>query len=292
MVNQELKEKYAVPTKTVNNIFSKIIAKQIGFITPSIDPVNVIVGGQPGSGKSQLLNLALHDFNNNIFIANLDDFKKFHPQVEQIKRLHERNYSDLTAQFANDIMNLAVKECRNLKINFAVEATMKGAEGINKLISDSKDYGFTVNIDLLAVNYSWSALGIFERYEAEKLSTTFGRVIPLEGHDLRYNSMVSAVKEIQKAGLYDNLRIFGRGLVKIHNVIKQQVILVSKDSTNAHADLIQERNRSKTPQEEIYFNKEFSRVLQMMANRKASPEAVSNFKAAFRNEELVNEKSR
>jgi putative protein kinase ArgK-like GTPase of G3E family len=60
--------------------------------TESVDaPVATIIAGQPGAGKSRVLDAAKREFSDdNVVIVNTDDLRVFHPQSKQITKLDDR----------------------------------------------------------------------------------------------------------------------------------------------------------------------------------------------------------
>ena len=52
-----LVEKYKISEEQTRKIFKRFILPELKFFTPSGAPTGVIVGAQPGAGKSHVLNL-------------------------------------------------------------------------------------------------------------------------------------------------------------------------------------------------------------------------------------------
>jgi uridine kinase len=55
-------------------------------IKRSSKPHLVVLGGQPGSGKSSAIEIIETKFNSNIISLNGDDFKRFYPNYRAITR--------------------------------------------------------------------------------------------------------------------------------------------------------------------------------------------------------------
>lgn len=278
---EELKQRYAVSPEKEDRIFKKLLRSALSDIKPSNDPVAVIVGGQPGCGKTQVLQLAQKEFNNNIVICNADSYRKLHPQAETILQLHENLYPDITTGFAQSLNIRLRNECKTKGINFALEITMRDGKGANSTIEAIKKSGYTCNVDLLAVNEKWSRLGTVERLEAERSMGRFGRVVSTAAHDERYKAMPQAVQEISEKHLYDNIRVFCRAIVSINDRPEQRILLVSKNPANPLQALNNERNRPMTTQEIKYFNSEIGRVAHLMESRSAPAKEITEFKNSF-----------
>lgn len=48
------------------------------------NPKAIILGGQPGAGKSLLHRIYKKKFNQNIAIINGDDYRKYHPNIKEL----------------------------------------------------------------------------------------------------------------------------------------------------------------------------------------------------------------
>lgn len=278
---QSLVDKYRVSEDQAQAIFKTLMLPKLRMITPSNDPVAVIVGGQPGAGKSQVLDLAKIEFKNNIIICNADDYRTYHPNTKEILRLHEPYYPDITTKLAQNLNLMLRNECKQRGLHFALEITMRDGAGANATIQGIKNSGFTCNIDLLAVNEKWSRLGTVQRLENQRAVDNHGRMVSTEAHNDRYLAMPQAVKELADKKLYDNMRIFGRALVSVHDKTEQQVVLVAINPGDPASVLIKEQNRSFTQDEQKYFQNQVAHVAHLMKIRNAFAKEIKEFKQSF-----------
>jgi len=199
---QALVDKYSVSREQTEKIFKTLMLPELRTYTSSNDPVAVIVGGQPGAGKSQVLDIAKEEFQNNIVICNADDYRRYHPATQEILHLHESYFPDITTPFAQHLNLLLRNECKSKGFNFALEITMRDGAGVNATIQGIKNTGFNCNIDLLAVNEKWSRLGTVERLETQRAIEKTGRIVSPEVHHDHYHAMPGTVQQIvEKNGL-------------------------------------------------------------------------------------------
>lgn len=274
-------EKYRVSPENTKEIFDRFFLPELKHYRPSNDPVGVIVGGQPGAGKSQILNIAKEEFRDNIVICNADDYRKYHPNTKEILRLHEQYYPDITTKLAQDLNLMLRNACKKQGLNFALEITMRDGGGANATINGIKSSGFTCNVDLIAVNDKWSRLGTVERLEAQRATEKYGRIVSPQAHDDRYKAMPQAVKEIADKKLYDNIRVFGRALMSKNDRIEQQVIIVAVNPSDPASALVKERNRPFTTDENIYYSNLVQKVAGLMKLRNALANEIAVFKSQF-----------
>ncbi|MGK9086593.1 zeta toxin family protein [Brucella intermedia] len=95
-------ETYALSEAQHERIFRNIIVND--YFAPeakaSIRPTDIILGGQPGAGKTSLLKPAERDLNalGNTITINGDDLRVFHPQYRSLQEKDAENaarYTDL-----------------------------------------------------------------------------------------------------------------------------------------------------------------------------------------------------
>jgi len=70
-----------------NQVYQEIKQIAIKNKKPVKFPICITLGGQPGSGKSNIYNIAKKRFSNNIVEIDCDAFRAFHPYYNQIKNV-------------------------------------------------------------------------------------------------------------------------------------------------------------------------------------------------------------
>ena len=131
---EELKNKFSISVQESSDIEKLIISDLTKFSTPSDQPKAIILGSQPGAGKSELEKLAFIDLGRNAIICNVDNLKKFHPHSQEIARNYPEYYTDLTNEYAHK-WNLALRNyCLKNKINFILETTFSDGNSINIIL--------------------------------------------------------------------------------------------------------------------------------------------------------------
>ncbi|EOV7830851.1 zeta toxin family protein, partial [Escherichia coli] len=69
-------------------------------VTPQQHPIGFVLGGQPGAGKSSLIELAKRETKDNIMIINGDDFRFLHPDFNYIYQNYGDDFVTHTAKFS------------------------------------------------------------------------------------------------------------------------------------------------------------------------------------------------
>jgi predicted ABC-type ATPase len=100
---------------------------------PVSQPIVVITGGQPGSGKSKLLEQSKKDFSDgNVVVINGDDLRDYHPQAEEIFRLDDNKFAERTDPDCREWTKKLFERAIETKRNIVFESTMREAGPISK----------------------------------------------------------------------------------------------------------------------------------------------------------------
>src|SRR6185312_10984579 len=148
----KLKKKYSLSKEETDDTLNLIISRLTNGTTASTRPTVIIIGGQPGCGKTELQRITEGELNNNVVICNGDNVRDFHPHIAEIKRLHEEQFPAITVEAAHQWNNALCKYCRDNKLNYILETTFATGEGLNDTIRELKQAGYSVIIKLLAIH--------------------------------------------------------------------------------------------------------------------------------------------
>ncbi|MBD4245803.1 hypothetical protein GUH33_07935, partial [Xanthomonas citri pv. citri] len=77
--------------------YEKIERHHFKDTAPADQPQAIILGGQPGAGKSGLLEASKQGFaDRNVVTINGDELRYYHPQYRDIQKADERRFAELT----------------------------------------------------------------------------------------------------------------------------------------------------------------------------------------------------
>lgn len=240
----------------LSNIEHDIIYKEIEeqvFLGkhPKKYPIAIVLGGQPGSGKSFLIKEAKGEFDDgNVVIINGDEYRRWHPDSKKILNNYEEDYAFYTdADVRTWTSNLFDKAITD-KYNFIFEGTMR-TQKICETLKTIKQAGFSIKIKALAVNGIDSLISTLERYETQKLAEGHGRVTPAESHREAYYGMIGTLREIEKSGNFDTLEILTRkgDIIYFNDNLHKEIY--SKYNLNIEETLIKSREEQTPSIEEI-----------------------------------------
>ena len=243
-------------------------------------PVVVILGAQPGAGKTELERITRTELGGNVVNCNADIFRDFHPQAEEIKQRFENYYPQVTAPFAQEWNNGLREYCEANRLNYILETTFSSGPKMNETISELQQKGYRVEIKLLAVHPKLSLLSTHVRFEEMKLKENTGRLVGKEAHDNRYYMLAPTLFVVQGAELYNKLQLYGRSITMDGNTYQQGVSLIGTNPSNGVQLLQAEIDRKWTAEVKAFFDDRVHYVIDLKIQRNAPQEEIT----AFRNE--------
>lgn len=202
--------KYKLSQEEHEHVY-KIIEKDVFEDKVSSEfPIAVIVGGQPGSGKSVLIEKGREEIGKDKSVEiNGDEYRKYHPKVREILKNDEVDYAFYTDADVRDWTKILFDKAIDEKYSLVFEGTMR-TKTICETLKRLKEQGFQVRIKAFSVNGLESYLSTLRRYEIQKNADGHGRITPAKSHRDAYEGMLDTLEEIEKQGYFDTLEIVTR----------------------------------------------------------------------------------
>lgn len=94
-------------------------------IKPMKNPYGILLGGQPGAGKSFGTQKIQEKFKDNILVINGDEFRKLHPQYNELYKKHGKDASKYTGEFAGIMVHLMRERAIKERFNIVIEGTFR-----------------------------------------------------------------------------------------------------------------------------------------------------------------------
>lgn len=210
--------------KIDERIFNKIWKKECAkFNVISTDnPKAFVLGGQPGAGKSNLIETVRKELSKNVIVINGDDYRKYHPDYANLQATYGKDSPKHTAEFAGMITEMILDKAIKNKLNVVIEGTFRTAATPIKTLKLFKDNGYNTNVLIQTCHKDISWKSCLERYEKMlAISKAEARFTDKAHHDIVVNNLAENIKEVQKSGLVDNMKIYSRVLDKKTNKFNQ-----------------------------------------------------------------------
>ena len=190
----------------------ELLATSFYNVKKEKQPVAIILGGQPASGKTALFEL----LRNKIFpdkqfvIINGDDYRSFHPRNDKILIKYGKDYANKTQPFANGLVKFMKEECIKKRYNFILESTFRDIKAIKNSSEELKKENYKTAVHALSVPYWDSILGIFERYEGQIKAIGSGRFSPITTHNEAFTALPKNLKTCLQEQLFDEIFVYKR----------------------------------------------------------------------------------
>ncbi len=261
-------ESFKLDERRHQEIYKRIERESFGDTKPVENPRVIITGGQPGSGKSKLLEQSRELFaDGNVVVINGDDLRNFHPRTEEILKQDDRKFAEKTdpdsREWTRKLFDRAIETRRNI----VFESTMREAGPISKTMERLRQEGYHLTAKVVATHERMSTTGIFRRYEEQKAEKGYGRWSELSSHDAGYEGMPRTVDHIEKQGLVDRLEVYNRAGGLLY---ENEYSGGNWEKEPKAIEVIEaERQREPTQKERDNFRSDWQRINDLMEARKA-----------------------
>lgn len=272
---------YQLSTDEHDSIYSNAIEPANFFgVSPVASPRIIIIGGQTGAGKSNVVKMSKREFaDENVVLVNTDDIRAFHPQFEEIIKLDDKRSAERTHLDAADWSRKLLERCIETRRNILWEGVFKDTKSLLEKLKLLRENGYEIVFRCVAAHRRYSVWGIARRYEKEKISRGHGRYVPLSYHDECYQNFLTTLDSIEEQRAVDRIEVFSReGVLLFSNEI-QKGDWTSK--IGARAALETERNRTLSAEEEKHYKSNWQRVFEYMKKRDASAEEFDSIKKLY-----------
>jgi predicted ABC-type ATPase len=272
-----LKKLYKIEASLFKKIQDDIILEHASRLRQVKNPKVIILGAQPGAGKTEMEKEARLELNENVVVCNGDTWRDYHPDANLIKAKHEALYPELTVEAAH-AWNKGLRDyCEANRLNYILETTFSSGEAMNQTIAELRQKGYRVNIKLLAIPPKLSLLGTYLRFEKMKAEGGSGRQVPKEIHDQKFSMIQPTLNSVQLENLYNNLQIYNRNILLDQDDFTSGVRVVAINPGNALQVYQREINRRWPEKLEIFFAEKVQLVSDLMQNRNASESEINIF---------------
>lgn len=190
-------------------IFDRSIRDRLVTESHAQDPTLVLVGGQPGAGKTRVVALAERSHDGAIAVVG-DDFRQFHPDYARLMREDPLRMPEVTAQAAGAWARMSSDSLRERRASVVFETTFRQPDAVVATAKEFRDAGYRVEVRALAVPEAVSRLGVLSRYAEQVRDQGTGRWTPQEFHDVAAEQMPKSLERAIAEGHVDRVLVVDR----------------------------------------------------------------------------------
>ena len=194
------------------NVWQEVILDKNPFAKSGNEhPKGYVLGGQPGSGKANMLRLAMSEVGENGIVINGDEFRKYHPYFTQICALDSDKMAERTALFSAKLTEIIINKAIEKRYNIAIEGTFRTADTPIFTLKKFKNAGYKTQVLIQTCDSALSWKSCNERYEIwKKLCPLEARYVVQSHHDLVVSKLYENIKIVSESEYADNIGVFTR----------------------------------------------------------------------------------
>lgn len=225
-------------------VYTKIERHALDHTVAQEKPRAILLGGQPGSGKSELARMAQHELSQNgrAVVIDADKLRERNPVYQALSITDPKNAADLThkeaAEWARRLTAATVQGRRNL----VIDGTMRDPKGVLTLAAKLREHGYTVEARVIAVSPEVSINRARLRFEEQMAARGVGRFVNQAQHDVAYKGLADSVSALESARAVDAIRVYDASQREIY---ANQLVRGSwQQEPGAQQALTEERTRT------------------------------------------------
>ncbi|MGW8767840.1 zeta toxin family protein [Streptomyces sp. NPDC055815] len=266
-----MKDADVVPVRLSEHEHEEILASYIlpawtKDAVPQEQPVAVLVGGPPGSGKSiacQVLK-AMLDRRGGAVLIGRDLYKSAHPAYRRLLHSDDRTAG---VRVRPDVLRwqTEVEEyVRTRRFDALVEAPVVDPEQARAY----RDAGYRVEVVVVAEAEAVTQLSVLERYMAQVAEDGAGRYVSWDNHDQCVRRLPESLETIERERLADRVMVVRRDL----QVLYDNQLTGPAPTVGAHQALQAARARPWTAPETWRFRRQVTALEQQLHPAVSTPE--------------------
>lgn len=265
-----LKGRFFVSAEELDTIKINAIHDSIVNKTPSPKPILIIVGGQAGSKKEELLTLATEELSGNGIVLSADILRNNHPAIAEIKQEYPDMLLPLTADFTKELLLHIEDYAIQNHYNVVLVASLGNAEKAVQRLSKYKEQAYEIALKVLSINKMFSYLNAEEEYEHRLLTEKSGRLVSKQYHDQLSKNIPETLQKLYEQQLLDNTTVYCLRTFEDNGITKTEALVLEDKKDKFLEAYLNEQNRDFSPIELAYLKEKAQKVKTMKVNREAN----------------------
>ena len=268
--------RHALPDDRHEHIFQRRVLPSLLPLSGSGGvPVAVILGGQPGAGKTRLLNDASSELQATgaTVVINGDNLRSFHPAYARLQETDPLNAARYTDHDSGRWVEKLIAAAQERRVNMVIESTMRRPDVFVRTGGQLRSAGYEIEARALAVPERLSWQGVHQRYEATLAVAGAARFSAREAHDAGAAGMLDTLRRIEQDRLADRVLVAARsGAVLYDNRLENGAW---REAPRAVEVVQAERSRPRTSEELRDVERVWSGILGSMRDRQAPADELA-----------------
>ncbi len=203
----------SLPEDRLRDIWREEIAPVVFLDARAVDrPVAVLLGGQPGAGKTRAARLVTQSLYAGAGVTPVagDDLRRFHPDYGRTLRGDRLRMPQVTAAAAGWWLEASIEHALNHRFPVLVEGTWRDVAGPLRGAGDARAAGYEVHAVVVAVAPAVSRLSTVERFYRDVDAGHDARWTPPQAHDQAVAALPASTHRLAAAGDVDRFTVMDR----------------------------------------------------------------------------------
>lgn len=173
---------------------------------PVNNPTAYLVVGQPGAGKTQIVEQI--SIRKNMAFINGDAYRRFYPDYTNLYQKYGDEIINITKKFSGEITENLIEKLSDKKINLIIEGTLRTTEVPEKTrnLLSNKQYQVELNVIVVKPEISW--LRTIKRFQEMKNEGSIPRLTAKEHHDKVVKNLSNNLKEIYQSKKFSEIKLY------------------------------------------------------------------------------------
>jgi len=175
-------------------------------------PEFIILGGQPGAGKTGELNASTQTANKKgaTWTINADDFAVYHPYYEQMQTQYGAKAADMVRGITSEWVKRTITAAQERRVNVVFESTMRQPDVVKRTVSEFREHGYIIHAKIITVSPMVSWQGNHSRREALAVTGAPSRLATREAHDAAVRGSLETAAMLEHEHLVDHITLVNR----------------------------------------------------------------------------------
>lgn len=173
-------------------------------------PILILLGGQPGAGRSRSTGPLLVEHAGDLTILNSDDLRAFHPHFAELAADGSPDAMQSLAQATAAWVQGCIRHARENRRSLLLEGTFQNPSNVAGTAERFTAAGFQTRLVVVASGRAESLLSVVSTYLREVQANVPARYTSREAHDRGFEGTRALVAAFEEPASLDRLTVLGR----------------------------------------------------------------------------------
>jgi UDP-N-acetylglucosamine kinase len=200
-----------ITPEQIDEIYRTVIQPTLFGTTSGNEPspTLVLLGGQPGSGKSRASTRLLAEYQGMVALSG-DDLRIFHPRYRQLVEDQPERAGEVLAEATRPWVRAALQDSLTGRRSLLLESTFGDPNVTLATAARFREAGFHVRIVAIASPRILSIVTAASRYLRDRKADSPARFTRLSAHDRGYEGTARLIDSLDASVLVDQVTIVSR----------------------------------------------------------------------------------